>query len=431
MSLPNDLVDYILSFLQSDPVTLKKCAQSHPTLDQLSERYIYANITLCDDLDPSKDLRSSEFTRILAKRPDIAKHVRSLTVRVSGNLGLEQDKTRLSHLDSAAFLLPALSGLTKLTIQERPEGWFHFSWQILPETFHQAFLHFIHAQGKKEVSICDVSFFPLSWLNNCKNVRVTLEQCEETQYDRESTKDMLLSYPEPFEHLSVRYCSETCLENTTAWLQTHNLRSLEYKLGRGGVEESRTFLPQALVACSNSLTNLCLDIDHYCTSSVAEPQIRLFKADVHLPVQTSYAISNNSAIYNQNVVRFPFTLTSLRHLEWLTVEANSTPYTITSPSWSCSSPIPAIVELISTASPSFKQIFLKFTYYLFLQTRDPEDLWLPFIPLAAACSSLSITVYLSARVSVYDSKKYAPEKISPAHCGGLIPYIEKGVLVMT
>ena len=428
MSLPNDLVDYILSFLQSDPVTLKKCAQSHPTLDKLSERYIYANITLCDDLVPSKDLRSREFTRILVKRPDIAKHVRSLTVRVSGNSGLEQDKARLSHLDSAAFLLPALSGLTKLTIEEQPEGWYPFSWQTLPETFHQAFLHFIHAQGKKEVSICDVYFFPLSWLNNCKNVRVTLEHCEETQYDRESTKDMLLSCSEPFEHLSVRSCSETCLENTTAWLQTHNLRSLEYKVGLGGVEESRTFLPQALVACSNSLTNLCLDMDCYCTSSVAKPQIRLliFKANVHLPVQTPYTISNNSVIYNQNVARFPFTLTNLRHLEWLTVEANS----IFCFSGSCSSPIPAIVELISTASLSFKQIFLKFTY-LFVQARDPEDLWLPFIPLATACSSLSITVYLSARFSVYDFKKCAPEKFSPAHCGGLIPYIEKGVLVMT
>jgi len=176
------------------------------------------------------------------------------------------------------------------------------------------------------------------------------------------------------------------------------------------------------------LTNLCLDMDCYCTSSVAKPQIRLliFKANVHLPVQTPYTISNNSVIYNQNVARFPFTLTNLRHLEWLTVEANS----IFCFSGSCSSPIPAIVELISTASLSFKQIFLKFTY-LFVQARDPEDLWLPFIPLATACSSLSITVYLSARFSVYDFKKCAPEKFSPAHCGGLIPYIEKGVLVMT
>src|SRR6266568_937386 len=149
MSLPNDLVDYILSFLQSDLVTLEKCAQSHPTLSELSERYIYANITLCDDLDRSKDLRSSEFTRILAKRPDIAKHVRSLTVRVSGS-GLEaQCKARLSHLDSASSLLPTFSGLTKLTIEGSPQDWFSFSWQALPETFHQAFLHFIHAQGKK------------------------------------------------------------------------------------------------------------------------------------------------------------------------------------------------------------------------------------------------------------------------------------------
>jgi len=51
MSLPTDLVDYILSFLHSDLITLKTCTQSRSTLSKLSKCYIYANITLHDDFD--------------------------------------------------------------------------------------------------------------------------------------------------------------------------------------------------------------------------------------------------------------------------------------------------------------------------------------------------------------------------------------------
>ena len=238
MSLSTDLVDYILSFLQSDLVTLKTCAQSHPTLSKLSERYIYANVTLHDDLDtldPLKleGLRTSEFTQILAKRPDIANHVRGLSVRVisawdSGEF--EEFEATSSHLNSVASLLPTLSGLTKLAIRGDYQSWLPFSWHTLPEAFHQAFLHFLHAQFMKDVFIYNAEFFPLSLLNNCRNVRATLDSCEETRYDSEkSTEDMLLSCPGTFEHLTIRHCSPTCLKNIIGWMQIHSLRSLKFK----------------------------------------------------------------------------------------------------------------------------------------------------------------------------------------------------------
>ena len=279
MSLPIDVVDYTLSFLHSDRVTLKICAQSHPTLSRLSERFIYANVTLHDDLDKfdplEEDLRTSEFTQVIAKIPSIARHVRSLAVCVTDNADPEQGQATSSHLEGVASLLPTFSGLTKLTIKGNIRNKFPFSWRTLPETFHQAFLHFLHRQAMKDVVIFYAAFFPISLLDNCKYVRATLDKCEETQYDvgeESTTEDMLsLSACHPagtFEHLSIRHCSQTCGENIAAWVETHHLRSLKYN-GLRGASELRKFLPEVLLACSNSLTELHLDIEDYCRSSLA------------------------------------------------------------------------------------------------------------------------------------------------------------------
>lgn len=258
MSLPNDLVDYILSFLQTDLVTLQNCVQSHPTLARLCEPHIYADITLCDDdLQATEYLVTSAFVEILNKRPDIAKYVRSLTVLVS---------TPDRHLYLVASLLPMFTGLTKLKIEnESVDGM--FLWSEIPEIFHQAIVDFLLRCGKKEVLVRYAMYFPLSLLNICKDVRVTLDVCLDTL----STKDVLPTSLEPFEHLSVLLCSETCLESIISWLRLRRLRSLEYKPWWlwGGVEEARKFA-RILVACSNSLTNLCLDIDTHCTSSVTK-----------------------------------------------------------------------------------------------------------------------------------------------------------------
>ena len=434
MSLPEDLVDYILSFLQSDLVTLEKCAQSHPTLSKLSERYIYADVTLRDDLDNPHVpcLLTSGFTKVLARRLDIAQHVRSLTVRVCGvgETSFEQKIATDSHLENVARLLPTFSGLTKLKILGL--GINRFMWHELPDRFREAFRHFLHTQGKKKVAIYDAACFPLSLLNNCENVWMTLEECKDTQYDKESTEDVLLLRPGPFEHLSLLWCSNICLESTMAWLQTRGLHSLEYELGADDV--SWEFFPRVLGACSDSLRKLCLHTTYLGTSSVAKFQIHAFKAGfpLHLPVRTSYRVSNDSAIYDQNIVRFPFTLAGLCRLERLTIKLDKPDVTFPTPAldppWSSESPIPAIVELISTAPPRFKQIFIEFRATSF-NIPNPEDIWWPFVPLAAKCSSLSITIHV---ITPFELRKYSPEEFcSTIGCRGLIPYMEKGVVIMT
>src|SRR5437660_353443 len=108
MTLPTDVVDLILSFLRSDPVALKACAQSHPILSNLSERYIYADIILYEGLQVStlkllEGLTTSDFT---AESPQIANHVRILKVYLNDDADPEQRKATTSHLNNLALILP-------------------------------------------------------------------------------------------------------------------------------------------------------------------------------------------------------------------------------------------------------------------------------------------------------------------------------------
>ena len=269
MTLPTDVVDLILSFLQSDPAALKACAQSHPNLSNLSERYIYANIILYEGhrvstLGSLEGLKTSKFSRLLAKSPEIANHVRILKVYLNDDADIEQSQAMAFHLNNLAWILPLLSGLTRITLAGTPDNWYHFSWRTLPEAFCQAVVHVLHIQGMKAVTLSRVAYFPMSLLNNCKDIRITLDKCEEMQYDEEPIEDV--SFP-AFEHLSIRNCSATSLKNTMAWIRNHKLRTLN---AAGDVGKFWKSFPRLLAACSSSLTHLELDIADHCTFSFVE-----------------------------------------------------------------------------------------------------------------------------------------------------------------
>ena len=133
---------------------------------------------------------------------------------------------------------------------------------------------------------------------------------------------------------------------------------------------------------------------------------------------------------------FPFTLAGLLYIEQLTIRMTCVlPKNGTMYGWG---PTPAIMDLISTASPNLKQIFLDFT----LSFRngvfpDLDVIWAPLIPLAEKCSSLSITVSVCANFKFTiqggrDKYLLPPSEIfsSLSGCGGLKPYVEKGVFIL-
>ena len=259
MFFPNELLDYILSFLQSDNYTLKKCTRSHPILSKIAERYIYAEFALYDDPHPKVECCTThDFTQILARKPEVFDYIRGLTIYLKdyGN----------SPLTIIASLLPMLPGLTKITLHGKVDS----SWDKLPEMFRQAFVPFLRAQVR-DLCISSIMSFPLASLNNCKNFRtVALDlMCGETQCDEtfaridQASPSLSLS----IEHLSFRPCCGMTMEYVTRWVQASNLRTLKFT----GVSEDvrhtlQEFLPPLLAACSQSLASLCLDFDDKCTS---------------------------------------------------------------------------------------------------------------------------------------------------------------------
>jgi len=114
MFLPNELIDYVLSFLQSDPYSLEKCTRADPFLSKLAERYLYADVTLFDDPHPKiKSRTTHQLTQILVQKPEIAHYIRSLTIYLKdyGN----------SPLITVSSLLPMFTQLTSVTINGNQE----------------------------------------------------------------------------------------------------------------------------------------------------------------------------------------------------------------------------------------------------------------------------------------------------------------------
>lgn len=262
MSLPNELVDHILSFLQSDLDNLKKCAQSHPILSKFAERYIYAKIRLYDNgryaFGPKcLTLRTNEFAQVIARNPNITNHVHSLDLHVQTNV---EHKAMTSYLNNVASMLPTFSRLKKITLNGGAVGLAsHASWHTLPEVFCQAFQRLLHLQCLKDAIIYHISFLPLYLFNNChKTLRMTLCECVDVQYDKGSIGGQPY---QPLEHLTIKFCQP--LDKITSLVQTCSLRSLRVKSEKSEL----VVLPQLLSSCSSTLINLDLDTSRFGMSS--------------------------------------------------------------------------------------------------------------------------------------------------------------------
>ena len=151
MTLPAELLDYILSFLQSDPATLKTCSETHPSLCQLAEPYIYSHILLTTD-DESTDLIDT-----LSKRPYIVNYIRSLEIDVGGGHGTETQR----RLEEIATILPNLLALREITFDHSPSSAFVWAGQ-LPLAWLDCCLRL---QSMRDVCITHVVCFSFLLLN--------------------------------------------------------------------------------------------------------------------------------------------------------------------------------------------------------------------------------------------------------------------------
>ena len=111
----------------------------------------------------------------------------------------------------------------------------------------------------KAVSIILVYGFPLTALNSSKSVK-SLTLCDWTPgpgFIPETSP-----YP-PLEHIAIQGCSCEAMQEITAWVEPRNLRSLEVM---PVASHDTKQLSSLFSSCSNTLTDLSLDIKRECKS---------------------------------------------------------------------------------------------------------------------------------------------------------------------
>ena len=251
--LPLDIIDYIFSFLQSEPDALEACSIAHHTFSQFVERHLYAHITFDrDNFYYCSSTKRLNVSQILSKNPHIVNHIHNLDIYIS-SFSLEA-RIPLDDISSTLALFPQLQ---KIKLVLTGAGVF---WRDLPQKFRSAFIKCLHLPSMKEVCIGE-SNFPLAVFNDCKTIKkLTLDKLVDCHdFGAHS------AYPQP-EVLSIFHCERRCLANFIPWAKSHfsRLHSLKFRLSR---ESDLFILPDLLKLCLNTLTSLDLELGFTCTSS--------------------------------------------------------------------------------------------------------------------------------------------------------------------
>ena len=419
MSLPTEVIDNILGLLQSDLVTLKTCARAHPILSQLVERHVYAEISVLDDqnrvvnADKENVLQSSELITILSNCPYIAHYVHNLKIYIIPERALE--------LGEILSMMTKFSELRKVSLVTDGRV---CSWQVLPEKFRLAFEDFLRLRSVAELCIGYISGFPLSLLDNSRVLpfkTLALEGCSGASYT-----GTVAGPPNPsglVEDLHIGKCNDETLHSITAWVQTRGPSSLRLD----DPPDSILIFSNLIAAGSNSLTKLDIGIASGCASlsfhEVLEPK-------------------QNPPVRYSSIDPLPFTLSSLSRLKRMAIHAVASFYDTTkfyryncNDTWDHRSPCPTITQLVD--SPSLKELFLDLDISFYIRAShvplpSPNFIWSSFIPLAAKCSSLGITLSIQAGFTI--NGKPVPLHIvssSISNCSDLAPYVEQGVLFIT
>ena len=250
MSLPTDVLDLILSFLQEDHTTLKACLESHPILSQIAERYSYAHLTVDENATIQSEIQvqvDGKLTDVLSRRPRIAKYVRSLEIRIGSDSFSQELPTILS-----SDLLPCL---TTIALSSKCG----IGWQSLPESFRTAFIASFDLPSIRSISIVWISSFPLSALNGCNKVKDLTLNGWSWDGVNNTPDDVNLQ----LESLSIKTCGRKSLERLITWSPTRHLRALELS---GLISSGYAKIPDLLSKCSNSLTSLKIYLGYYCAS---------------------------------------------------------------------------------------------------------------------------------------------------------------------
>jgi len=187
------------------------CSESHPSLSQLAEPYLYAHVLLKTDESQLENL-----TELLSKCPYIAHYIRSLEIYVSGH-----EEARHRCLRGISTILPYLLALKMVTLDNTACP--YWGWVGHPESFRRAFLDCLCFQSMQDVCINQVYAFPFrSALNGeCKSIRsLTVSGCLWRHPNPSQINNLLTNQGFPLKSLCIKSCGESFVKGFAVWFAT-------------------------------------------------------------------------------------------------------------------------------------------------------------------------------------------------------------------
>jgi hypothetical protein len=242
MHLSPEVVDHILSFLQTDISALKSCSQVYPLLSGPAERYLYYRIIVDVKADGDEDI--AELSRQLSENPRLRNYVRILAINISKDLVSEMT----TMMEATTSILSALPLVNKVSLVSTPK--YNTAWDQIHKNFHSVFVDILQQSSVQDVHLEDLTGFPMSIFDTCPGIK-TLSLCDCRTFTRSNSS----STCPPLESLSIRGSDDPTI---FLWAINHVDRLTSLVL-RPDLEEFSAY-SALLEACSSSVTRLELDL---------------------------------------------------------------------------------------------------------------------------------------------------------------------------
>lgn len=166
--LPPELWDIIFSFLHDDCPSLRSCAGVSKQFYGLVEKHLYRQVTITNHggLIAYADAYSSEqIARLLANRPHLVSHVRSLNIEMF----LCQASVRIRSEQSIGRTISLFPRLTEISLVGVPGDM--ISWITFHGDLQTSFAHILRLPSVESVTIQDIQHFPLRLLDCCTHLK--------------------------------------------------------------------------------------------------------------------------------------------------------------------------------------------------------------------------------------------------------------------
>ncbi|KDR83182.1 hypothetical protein GALMADRAFT_873658 [Galerina marginata CBS 339.88] len=263
--LPVELLDYIFTFMRDDHPSLKACTGVNQAFSEIVEKHLYYELSLynIDSLNTRGELRPAQLLKLFTDQPQLASHVRSLRIIISGLAFLQWFVTRTMNEDDIGRIFPRISHLSRISLAGRRNSL--ISWGRLQDDFQTSFVEILRTRSLVDVAIYDMDNFPLSLLDNCKSLKhLELSGSFSSKAD-DAAETSISNSTNPVRaqltSLSLRYWSSS-VGQILGWLQSESsphigtLRSLKMTLQH---VEYGSVVPAIFAACSTSLKELELN----------------------------------------------------------------------------------------------------------------------------------------------------------------------------